>query len=136
VDWRHHVRKAMFEAFVNAHVPGITQREQVTIVFGGRYEDDAPVVGGRPLSEAVNPKMAVMFVEGLYDTPERTNAIRERMATALGKALIRFLPSGWKVEVLPKRYNPEKDMAVTVESDDLPRFGEDSRQVMHTDDPR
>ncbi len=106
-EWRGKARKAIIDACLAANVPGITERWQATVLFGEPYDENLP-------PEESNGKMAIIFVEGLYDTKERTPEVRERLARAIGNALLPFLPKGWEVEVLPKRYDPKKEGAVVV----------------------
>lgn len=112
--WYGNVRQAIAKACLAAQLPGVTSRRQITIVFGEVWESD-------PEPEAENPKMAVVFIEGLNDTPERTTEVCMRLALAVGKALRPFLPDGWEVEVLPMRYRAAAEGAV--------RIGPDGEQV-------
>ncbi|MBU0596985.1 hypothetical protein KJ641_03855 [Patescibacteria group bacterium] len=56
----------------------------------------------------------VILVEGLFDTPDRTKEIRDKLAKFLTEAVKPFIPNEWEVEVLVKRFDPEKDSYIKV----------------------
>lgn len=84
------------QAFIKAKVPGITQTERIHVVSNGAQL----LAGDRTL---------VVIVEGLFDTPERTDAIRNDLASRIAKACKGNLPPDWQVEVLVYRFNPQVD---------------------------
>ena len=93
--------KALQSACITTEVPGINSAGQVTVVAGGSQllEDD---------------RTLVVIVEGLFDRPDRTKVIRDRLANRLAKHAKINLPPDWKVEILVKRFNPEKDSYVEI----------------------
>ncbi len=94
--WKSELAYALRNACVAAEVLGIDKPDDVTVVFGG----EQVVESDRKL---------VIFIEGLFDKPERTKEVRDRLAERLGKATREPLPLGWHAEVLVKRFNTEKD---------------------------
>jgi hypothetical protein len=91
-------------ACVTAEVPFIKAMEDVTVVAGGMQLIDAD-------------KTLVVLVEGLFDRPERTKEVRDRLANCLARHAKMNLPAEWTVEVLVKRFNPEKDSFVELGPD-------------------
>ncbi len=94
---------ALRVAFVIAEVPFI------------KVQDVTVVAGGMQLNTADTTLMVV--VEGLFDRPERTKNVRDRLATCLARHAKLNLPADWSVKVLVKRFNPEKDSFVELKSD-------------------
>ncbi|MEK6536618.1 MAG: hypothetical protein AABZ63_03955, partial [Actinomycetota bacterium] len=73
---------------------GIDHEREVTVVFGGEII-------------LRNNNVVVVFVEGLFTRRERTKKVRDRLAQEIGNAVKATLPTGWSVEVLVTRFNPE-----------------------------
>lgn len=59
-------------------------------------------------------RTVVAFVEGLFEKPERTPEVRQRLAASVGEAIVTWLRADpatnhQLVEVLIKRFDPERD---------------------------
>jgi len=48
----------------------------------------------------------IVFVEGLFAKPERTEEVRDRLAEALGTTVKTFFPSTHTIEVLVRPFDP------------------------------
>lgn len=82
-------------ACVAAHVPGVESQDLVTVSFDTGY-----VLADRTL---------VIVVEGLFDRPDRTKEVRDRLARMLGEAARSLIRDDWTVEVLVQRFDPTAD---------------------------
>ena len=69
-------------------------RDQVTCFF----PSDIMMAG---LGEEI-----IIFVEGLFAKPERTEEVRDRLAEALGTTAQGFFPSAHTIEVLVRPFDP------------------------------
>lgn len=92
------------KACLGIHELGLTNPEQVTV----RFPD---------LADEPEPEHAIMVVvELLFDKPERTLEVRQKLAAALGTAVCgSFIGKGRKVEVAVKRFNPDRDAFFSTE---------------------
>ena len=95
---------ALQSACATSEVPGINSINLVTVVAGG-------------VQLIETDKVLIVLVEGLFDRSERTKEIRDRLAERLALHAKKNLPPDWKVEVLVKRFNPEKDSYVELGTD-------------------
>ena len=81
---------------------GLTEERQVTVRFPDCVDKVSP---GHPI---------VVIVELLFDKPERTLEVRQRLAVALRDAVqASFLCMDRTVEVAVKRFSPERDAYAT-----------------------
>lgn len=97
--WQIAVALALRDACVAAQVPGITGVDLVTVVFDGP-------------SILPDDRLLVISVEGLFERPDRTPEVRQRLAHHLGGAALRHLTregETWRVEVLIHRFHPDVD---------------------------
>ncbi len=87
---------ALREAVLRTKFPGIDHPSKVTLVLGGQ-------------NILPNSKTLVIIVEGLFDTLERTLEVRRALANDLVTNALPFMDKGWGVEVMVKRFNPDRD---------------------------
>ena len=108
------VAQALIDGCLAANVPFITKRRHVTVVNGGIqiFDED---------------KTLVVFVEGLFERPERTNKMRVHLAKKLAECAMKTLPNGWKVEVLIGRFNPNTDTFYELPQPKASRFSPNKR---------
>lgn len=103
--WKRGFSDSLRRAVVKAKVPGIDVCHFVTVSF-----DSGHVL---PLStdsvKMPDDRTLVIFVEGLFDLPERGKASRDRLADTLADSVHDLLLTGWKVEVLVTRFNDAVD---------------------------
>lgn len=105
-NWRSDVRTMLWVAIQEARVPGLEERDSVTIGF-----DDAWEFGTKA---GANPKIAYIIIDGFEDRDDRPIELRHGLAKSLGKVLRQHLSADWHVEVMPKRYNSEREGATMV----------------------
>jgi hypothetical protein len=82
-------------------------------------------IAGADVTVSYNPGMAdqndqtvIVIVELLFDKPERTFEVRQRLAEQIGTYILEGLKRhgrARKVEVAVKKFNPEKDAFVVLE---------------------
>ena len=91
------------DAVVAAEVPGV-ERSGITVTYGGEQvlKDDRTII---------------LIVEGLFDRPDRTKEVRDRLALKLAEAAKGWVATTWRVEVLVKRFDPEKDSYCLLEGE-------------------
>lgn len=92
----HTMIKDLRDACLNVKELGLTDRKDVTIY---------PVASD---SISTDSGPIIIIVELLFDRPERTHEIRQKLAEALGQAAKISSPNR-SVEVAVKRFNTEKD---------------------------
>ncbi|MBU1032672.1 MAG: hypothetical protein ABII13_00460 [Patescibacteria group bacterium] len=73
---------------------GFSDPHDITVVYAG---ENNVVMSGDPL---------IIIVEMLFEKPERTPEVRQRLAKSLGKAVKKVIDPRL-VEVVIKRFNPE-----------------------------
>lgn len=91
---------ALHAACWNLNKLGLTDVSDVSVCFGG---DEIHGFIFSPL---------IIVVELLFDKPERTPEVRQKLAEELGKRAKEWLRSNYTsrpVEVAVKRFNPERD---------------------------
>ncbi|MFH2062688.1 MAG: hypothetical protein ABIJ46_00860 [bacterium] len=84
--------KSLRDAAVSADVPGLT-KDTVTVTIGGR----------RVLS---GDRTLIIKVSMLFDRPDRTKEVRDRLAQKLGEAAMKWVAPTWRVEVMIERFDP------------------------------
>ncbi|MDO8599530.1 MAG: hypothetical protein Q7S02_05465 [bacterium] len=82
-------------ACIDAHVPGVESQDLVTVSFDSGYGVGDPTL--------------VIVVEGLFDRPDRTKEVRDRLAWMLGEAAKPYIHGHWTVETLVQRFDPTVD---------------------------
>lgn len=91
IDIEHALKKAV------ADIPELNVDQAQVSVFFPRELDVPPGAG------------TTIIVELLFDKPERTPQVRQRLARNLGRAFKSAVERGRRVKVAVKRFNPEKD---------------------------
>ena len=91
--WQTELGCALRRASAMADLPGVTE-DSTTVTFGG---------------PCVVPKDKVLgvIVTGLFDRPDRTKEMRDRLADYLADTALQYLSLDWRVEVLVHPFDTE-----------------------------
>lgn len=96
-----YLRDGLRRACLGIKELGLTKDEDVTVYI---VCNPHPSYDGGPV---------IIIVELLFDKPERTLEVRQRLAASLGEAMKAYYRKGSygdrEVEVAVKRFNPERD---------------------------
>ncbi|MDO8463596.1 MAG: hypothetical protein Q7S96_05025 [bacterium] len=95
-EWQMSMANALRSAAVEAAVPGITAPHLVTVTFGGS------ALMALPDNQTVG-----IIVDFLFEKPDRTKDVLNRLAECLHIAAREYFRDSWRIEVIVRPFNTE-----------------------------